>query len=161
MYVLSLGSKAFAQDLQIKDKMKSAVLTAEKIKAMDREIVKVIDPNETAYGSTVTSQFTAIDGQALLDLAFGSRKDWQEKTTLVVSCSDGYKTALEIKRFRDGGFYFATGRPDSKEFSIINRAKDGKKALLSPYYLIWVKPELQTKALGYYWPYQVVGLEIL
>jgi hypothetical protein len=154
------SSHLFAADLRVTIKGKESKLSAKEFNSLTVQTVEVVDPNESTARAKSKLKFRVYDGKEVLDRAFGSRENWTKAKVLTYECADGYKPALETKDFIAGKFYFAFAKDDGKEFSIINNLKDGKKADLAPFYIVWSDASMQTKNKAHYWPYQVVAVAL-
>jgi hypothetical protein len=133
-------------------------MTPDKLSSLKVSVVEVIDPNESTAQKPAKISFKAYDGLKFLDLAFGSRSAWANSKNLVFECADGYRPSLETSEFVKGGFHIAIDRVGTKEFTIINNHKDGKKAQLAPWYFVWTDAAKQSQTAAHLWPYQVVNI---
>lgn len=157
-FALVAPSQAHVMSLMIQSKDKQTTISSNQLKTLKAHSIKVRDPNESTDNKPADITFSAYDGLEILDLAYGGRKAWAKSKVLKFECADGYQPVLETKYFKDGGFYFAFARTGAKDFVIVNNLKDGMKAELGPFYLVWTKPAMQVMEKGFYWPYQIVKI---
>ena len=145
-----------AQTFKVADKS----VAVDYFKQVASKTVEVIDPNESQPGKPVKIKFHGFHGLKFVDRVFGNRGAWSKSKEIVFECADGYKPTLPTVEFPAGNYYFATSREGSKEFSLVNNLKDGKKVALGPYYIVWTDKNYQTKEEAHYWPYQVVAISV-
>jgi hypothetical protein len=123
---------------------------SEKVEPREQKIIEPHEEIEKIYlGFKPIELFQAIYGEK-----------WKSGKKLIVKALDGFRTEIQIKRFKNKKGFFAFSEKGQKEFKIF---KQNKKVPVGPLYLTWygykdAKSRYNDRHLK--WPYQIHYMNI-
>jgi len=120
------------------------------------ERLAVFDPYEQRV-----IEFEGFSARDVLDQAYGVA--WQSGEELLMTCSDGYKPSVPVRRFLEHRALLAYARTDQpSDFTLLKGdVQPAKRVALGPWYLVWEnQSDATVRAEGDFgWPFQLVSFE--
>ena len=150
VFALIVSLSTQAQDLKLLGASQPTIKSEALKTKLSLETLKTWEPHEK-----VEASFRGYNLSKLLELTFG--KSWSKAKAFTFVCKDGYRAQVKIDTIKKYQALLATEWV-GHDFKVNN----GKKIEdLAPYYLVWEAPEGAETRGQHFWPWQIVGIEIL
>lgn len=156
-----IPTASYSRDLEISLVGAKSALNEADLKKIKTHDVKIVDALESNASKKVTAEYNGYKVNDVFDQAFGGRDKWSKADAVLFECADGYKAKVPTSLFLKHTGYLVFARKGDPSFSLVNYTQAAKKVKLAPYYLVWDDVRMQNVASTIYWPYQIVGLDLV